>query len=337
MKRILIYLFVGLGLTGYGQSSNTHFSLEGKTHGIDDGTYLYFRDLINGSNIDSTLINDNRFIFKTKLPEPVYYVMLFTEDMSNFVPLWLEDNPMTFDASNGDFMDAIVTGSDNHALNTRLDSEIYYDVRVVEDHVLKQREVDFILQHLDAVVSADVLYDNSRLTQDELREYYALLTPDVQASSIGQRIARDLAKDQPQIGDYFVDFTAFNPNGEPEKISSHTGKLTLLHFWSSKCHPSRMMNSDLSELYKEYHLREFKIISISGDQNKEQWIQAIEEDELQWPQISQLKGWRGDGFETYGVHSTPSNFLINDNGVIIGRNLKGEKLKQQVREYLKVE
>lgn len=332
MSRIIfVFCLIAFSTTN---AQHKSFSLDGKTADIEDGTYLYFRDLVNGGNIDSALVKNNSFKFETDLPEPALYVMIFTKDRSKFTELWLENGPMTFDSSNGNFTEAEVTGSRNHFLEEKINKELYNKVSQAEKDVLKQQEKRFFKENYNAVVSAKILYANPRYNQNEIGEIFSNFSEEVQNSSIGQRIAKDLEKDIPEIGEIYLDFSIPNSEGENKKISDLTGRLTLLQFWSSGCGFSRTMNTILAKIYHKYHLEGLEIISISKDTNKEYWVQAIKDDELPWSQLSNLQGWNEEAFKAYGVHATPSNFLINSSGIIVERNLRGDEIEEKIREHL---
>lgn len=330
-------LFISLLLTCCNLSAQTEeFSLTGKTSGIEDGTYLYFRDLANGGNIDSAMVKQNSFRFTTDLPEPVLFVMLFTKDRSKFTELWLEDKPMTFDAGNTKFKDAVITGSRNQELAVIKDNEVYFNVQNTPPEVLKQRETNFIENHPDALVSAYILtVGMDRRTQAEVADLYSKLTPEVQNSSIGQKVLKFLEKDIAEVGDHFLDFSLQNSEGKNVKISALRGKLTLLQFWSSSCGFSREMNrNSLSSIYPEYHPDGLEIISISMDPNENDWLKAIEEDQMTWPQINSPQGWNAPVFRGYGIQSTPGTILINEEGLIVAKNLRGKELEKTIEEYL---
>lgn len=317
-----------------GTAQDQEFSLTGKTADFEDGTYLYFRDLVNGGNLDSAVVRNNSFRFTTNLPEPTLFVMLFTKDKSNFTELWLENNPMTFDASTGDFKEAKVTGSKDQALFRKLREELYADVQNTDQDTIKQREREIIQNNPDALVSAYILYGNRRMNQDEIRNRYSALSEEVQKSSLGQKIAKYLEEEVPEVGDQFIDFSISDMNGDQTTFSDLTGELTLLQFWSSGCGASRMMNSDLSEFYNNFNSAGFRIITVSEDRNRELWLKAIKEDELSWPQNFNLNSSDGDVFENYGVLSTPYNFLIDSDGTIVAQNLRDEELEKKVKEHL---
>lgn len=330
---LLFLCFLGFWSNSFAQ--NDRFSLEGKTSNIEDGTYLYLRNLVKGGNIDSTLVQNNKFKFTTDLSAPVVFSMLFTKDRKNFKELWLENKPMTFDASNGNFKDAIVTGSNNQYLFEEVNSEVYLANMETSPDSIRKREKEFINDHPNSLVSAFLLYGNRRMNENEVRELYSILSDEVQVSDLGQKIAEKLKKDIIEPGEKYADVILQDTDSNPQKLSELTGHLTLLQFWSSTCNGSRVMNSELKDLYKKYHQNGFNIISISKDEVKENWVAAIQKDSLYWPQLSNLNGWEGEVFKAYGISSTPSNLLINKNGVIIGKNISSNDLENKILDHLK--
>ena len=138
------------------------------------------------------------------------------------------------------------------------------------------------------------------------------------------------------IGKPYVDFCQETPEGDLMAISELVGKskLLLIDFWASWCGPCRAENPNVVEVYNEYHEKGFDIIGVSLDMEKENWIKAIESDGLIWHNISDLKYWNNEGAKLYGVSSIPSNVLIDQNGIIIAKNLRVEDLRNKVEEIL---
>lgn len=131
-------------------------------------------------------------------------------------------------------------------------------------------------------------------------------------------------------------------DGSDIALSSLHGKIVLLDFWASWCPPCRKENPELVKLYNKYKDTEFVngngfgIYSVSLDRNKEAWEKAIEDDKLSWTtHVSDLKGARTEPALEYGVQAIPSSFLLDQNGVIIGVNLRGEKLASTIAELVK--
>jgi thiol-disulfide isomerase/thioredoxin len=109
----------------------------------------------------------------------------------------------------------------------------------------------------------------------------------------------------------------------------------LVDFWASWCGPCRGENPNVVEVYKEYHEKGFDVLGVSLDMKKENWIKAIEDDGLIWHNVSDLKYWNNEAAQDYAVSSIPSNVLIDENGTIIAKNLRGEDLRKKVEELLK--
>lgn len=333
ISKKLILLFLVACNVSLAQTNG--FSLEGKTADIEEGTYLYLRDLVNGGNLDSALVKNNSFSFTTDLPEPTLYVMLFTRDRKNFVELWLEEKSMTFDASISNFKEAEVTGSRNHALFEKYREEFNSDPDITDETKLRW-EKEFIKNNPGALLSAYILYGNERWTQNEISNAYLNFSDEVRDSSLGQRISLYLEKDLPQAGEHYADFSLPNFNNQVVKLSDlkSEGKLTLLQFWSSGCGFSREMNHTLTELHNKYNSQGFEIITVSRDTNKQNWFAAIRDDKASWPQLNNLIDSDKQIFQDYGIYSTPSNLLIDGEGIIVARNLRGADLEIKVKEKL---
>ncbi len=133
-----------------------------------------------------------------------------------------------------------------------------------------------------------------------------------------------------------------SPKGNFITLSSFKGKLVLIDFWASWCGPCRAENPTVVAAYKKYHTSKFKngkgfeVLSVSLDQNAIAWEKAIEKDSLVWPYHgSDLRGWNNAVAQRYGVNSIPANVLVDGNGIIIAKNLRGELLEKTIELQLK--
>lgn len=160
-------------------------------------------------------------------------------------------------------------------------------------------------------------------------KYLFNLKKDIAAYEMQTQKAKSVA-----IGSAATDFTLPTPEGKPFALSSFKGKVVLVDFWASWCGPCRKENPNVVALYKKYHPKGFEIFSVSLDDNKDKWLKAIEADGLIWNHVSDLKGWESDAAKLYGVSSIPFTLLLDREGKIVAKDLRGAQLEAKVAETL---
>jgi peroxiredoxin len=196
---------------------------------------------------------------------------------------------------------------------------------------------DFITNNPRSFVSLMALMEYSRLNpdMDEISSLFNLLSEDIKNTGEGKSIGMQLSVSKTTaIGVVAPDFTQNDPDGKPVSLSDFRGKYLLVDFWASWCGPCRKENPHVVNAYNQYKDKNFEILGVSLDNpgGKQNWLNAIQKDGLTWPQVSDLKGWQNAVALQYNVQSIPHNFLLDPQGVIIAKNLRGEKLTAKLKE-----
>lgn len=165
---------------------------------------------------------------------------------------------------------------------------------------------------------------------------FALLNTDIQESAAGQELKEQMEVGRrSMVGAKAPGFSQPDENGTAVSLEAFRGKYVLVDFWASWCGPCRAESPNLVKAYQQYQAKGFEIFSVSLDDNRAKWLKAIQDDGYTWKQAGDLKGWQNEAARLYGVQGIPFNFLLDANGVVVARNLRGEELEKKLQEILK--
>lgn len=365
--RKIYYLFVIISLMT-ACSSEPHYVVKGKIEGSDSITfYLQKRDAGVTITLDSAVSKKGSFIMKggaVAYPQLVQLVAGNTRKRTSF---YIENAEITITGSLDSLFKAEITGSKTQdELQAYIDSnkplsekysqtyiefqaasregnearvaELEKQAESIQDEMITLQK-DFVKNNPGSYVSPSIL--GSLSYEMEAAEIESLInamdsavaaTP--QVISLKERVA---VMKTVAIGQKAPDFTMNDVDGNPVTLSSKIGsKLLLIDFWAAWCNPCRQENPNVVKVYTEFHKKGFDILGVSLDQTKEDWVKAIADDKLTWTHVSDLQRGDNAAAKLYGVNSIPSNFLLDENGIIIARNLRENDLYNKVNEILGV-
>ena len=365
MKRTTIILGIIIFALNYSCSENNNktsidqYTLNGELEGIENGTWIKL--MFNDKTVDSTQVLDGKFTINGDLTQPKQF-NLYIKKPQNYTRIWLEPKAVNFKAKNGEFAKAEIMGSKtqdeqeilssslknyrnrrgsltaiyrNPKSNDSLKKSVLEGLKIIYDNHT-EIEQEFIKKNPKSYVSAFLVdFFSTTFGKTKTEELYNILNDSIKTSSYGKNINRYLSLNKNlKIGDKYVDFSMTNEKGELISLSDFEGKLLLLDFWASWCGPCIEEYPALKKAYSKFNKDGFEIVSISEDQTKERWLKAIEKNELNWINLWQNDGNKADPYLIYGINGIPDNFLIDENGIIVARNLRGENLISEIESNL---
>lgn len=356
----------------YGQ---TNFTIIGMGEKIRNGDTLYLSYKDDGKFILKwTIANGNKFTFNGAIKEPVKANIYRNENpeqvnvITESVNVYLEFGIIRINSSDS-LTGAVISGTglndtlqllrnqlaDLFKKNREIKDPDYFTVEEKRDTALVNHnkkelenifykivdiELAFAEKYPNSYISLDILFNRSRINTyiDKVASIYDHLAENLKQTSQGKIISERIRKKhQVVIGMKAIDFSMKDTKGRTINLSSFKGKYVLLDFWASWCGPCREEHPNLIAVYENYKNKDFTIISVSIDTEKERWIKAIGKDKLVWTQVSDLSGDKGEVYLKYGITSIPTNFLIAPDGIVIAKDLKGEALKSKLSKIFKNE
>lgn len=346
------------------QAPKDSYTINGDITGLKD-SLVYFRTNIGDSMVlDSAKVTDGKFTFNGKAEEPKM-ASIFLQDRRGGFNFYVENAAIDIKGNVDSLSEVKITGAptqeewdkfqaDLKPINDQEDSlyqqfqaaNMQHDTAAAAAIQKQASELDsqkeaaakkFVEQNPKSFISLNLLRSLVYSSEyADLNKMYTSLDTSLQHSVSGVKIGEQLDKMKATaIGEQAIDFTVNDVNGNPVSLSSFKGKTVLIDFWASWCGPCRAENPNVVKAYNKYKDKNFTILGVSLDEDASKWKEAIEHDKLAWTQVSDLKGWDAEAAGKYGVKAIPANFLIDQDGKIIGHNLRGEKLEEKLAEVLK--
>jgi thiol-disulfide isomerase/thioredoxin len=348
--------------------ADSAYTLKGKIEGMGDGwVWVYHRQ--TEKKIDSAKVKDGSFVITGYSPAPEYCLLGIPGPNNKKewrLGFFLQSGELTLTGKKDEIAKATIKGSpvqdefrqfnegqkDFDAVDEKL-SAIYKTARMnnnklTMDSVEKasgelekkrlQYVKDYAASHPASYVTAYSIYANYSYNPEVavLDSLYKALDPAIQASYFGKQIRVSLdAAELTDIGKPAPAFVQNDVNGKPVSLASFKGQYVLVDFWASWCGPCRAENPNVVKVYKTYHAKGFAILGVSLDDSREKWLAAIKKDQLEWTHVSDLKGWQNSVADLYGVKGIPMNYLLDKDGKIIARGLRGEDLEKKLAELVK--
>lgn len=338
MKHLIVTLLLAAGLAAAAQ--NTSFTATVK--GLPEGVRVVVSEAQNGRLVPAdTLTPDAKGRIRLALAtaDPRFFGLSLTMEQTPMAHLLLLPKEkvsfaLEYDPASRTLTVADVQGSDNMALYSRFSQRNLQAMRE-QDHTFGSYVEQELRAHPDLLMSAFLVtvfeqdfehyVDLYRLLRDSLMPRY----PDHDfVRHLDERVRTAVV-----VGMEAPDIVMPGVDGHLRRLSDLRGSVVLIDFWASWCRPCRMENPNVVRLYQKYHERGFNIFSVSLDNRRDAWMKAIEDDGLVWPDhVGDLRGWQSAGGRLYGVSSIPATVLLDREGRVLARNLRGQELENKLKE-----
>lgn len=350
------------------------YQVSGTIDSIADGSIIFIETQNNQGgfiHLDTAIVKNGKFEFKGEAKE-ITLAFLQIGNLERKVPFILENHKIAITAYKDSLQASKIEGTYNNDEWIRYNhnlkifqektfkfNETYQEAfkaaqqandtitmaKISEEYIALDKEfIDFNKEYVSknpksyvALLLVAQLINQPDTDIVKLKADVEALAPELKSTKIGVEIQEKLKSlSSTSVGQIAPDFSAPNPEGKIVSLKESLGKVTLIDFWASWCGPCRRENPNVVALYNEFHDKGFNIIGVSLDQEgkKDEWIKAIEVDKLTWTQISNLKFWQDPIAKLYSIQSIPATFLLDADGRIVAKNLRGAELRAKVAELL---
>lgn len=371
MKKIKITLWAFIAMffitscTNLG--GNKKFTIDVKLDGLADGKELLLQQRTETGYevIDTAKVGKTGLVFQGNLEQPKL-VYITSSAFRGAIPVFIEAGKMEVSGSVDSLAKAKISGSKAHEFFASVNTKLAELDKIWQDFYYGPYRAMSSEEKASNEGLINILYDSAQLMKanylekellksgkepatpllalnniDEMdivvsQEIYDNLAPEIVNSADAKNLADRIAIiKRSAIGQPLIDFSMNDTTGNAVTLSEYAqGKYVLVDFWAAWCPPCRKENPNVVANYKKYHDKGFTVFGVSFDQKRENWINAINDDGLVWGQVSDLQYWSNAAGKLYGIRSIPQNILLDRDGIIIAKNLRGPALGEKLEELL---
>jgi peroxiredoxin len=360
MKKIIIVVLVVFAAV---QLQAQGFSINGELTNVKEGADAVVLDGMSNKELNKSKVNAGKFSLSGKVDNPTILVLTLEGITQKIVLFMGNDNVvMKGDANNiaaiqysgsasqntyQKYMTTLTPKIESYfksmtALNAEKDAAKKDAINKTATEQTNDAVATFkglLDANKNSVVSTFFLFQFANIfpaIKENIGTYFDLLGSEAKVGPFAGAIQQTIQSGSlGKIGSVLPDFTQNDVNGKGVSLNSFRGKYVLVDFWASWCGPCRGENPNVVKVYNAYKNKNFTVLGVSLDQDKNKWLEAIKKDNLTWTHVSDLKYWNNEVAVKFGIQSIPANFLIDPNGVVIARDVRGEDLERIVASKLK--
>lgn len=367
-KHLALLLCVSLLIAACEGVDKNTFVLRGKTN-LAEGTQVYLV-APNANNqpvhIDTTLVTKGAFELRGDVAQ-IDVNFLFIEGEQENIPFIVEEGIISAEIFADSLNKSTVVGTSSNddltayrehtntiaqEINTialeiqsanRMGDNLWVETLQSQykekQAELNAYELNFLRQKTNSYVSSLIMerfLNQKQLPVNEAKIIFGTYDPRIRSSRSGLNVSSILNRpvNVTAIGAIAPTFEGPTPEGESLSLEKFRGKVTIIDFWASWCRPCRIENPNLVRLYKRMHSKGLEIVGVSLDRNKASWERAIADDGLIWNHVSNLKYWNDPIAKLYSVRAIPAAFVLDKEGKIVAKNLRGAQLDAKIEELL---
>ncbi len=368
MKKIILSLVVVIALISCTTKEKDAFSITGTIADVENGTKVYLKRANQNNqpvNVDTTTVENASFTFKGKVVSTeMQYI--FIDGIRGNIPIIIESADLEITAFKDSLNVSKITGSPqndkffsfidgtksiskkamsiNNDMRAAMQKKDSVGMQALRDEYFeiqeeaKNFEFEFAEKNTDALISAliiqKIIATKSKPTAD-VEKMYNALTPEIKETEVGKKIGEMLSNVKlTSIGSMAPNFSGPAPDGKTISLNDAKGKITIIDFWAAWCKPCRAENPNVVRIYNKYHEKGLNIIGVSLDKKAEDWKKAIADDGLTWNHVSNLAYFNDPIAKSFNINSIPATFILDAEGKIIAKNLRGAALEEKIASLL---